>query len=103
MTLQAISSAATIALASTIFILLAFKSWQLVARPFSNMSNFPNSIMIEAAQRFRDQLEQLKGEQSLYLTLTLMYFVTFGIAVVLRRDTTLKCIFAPVKRPGSTV
>jgi hypothetical protein len=52
------------------------------------MSNFPNSIMIEAAQRFRDQLEQLKGEQALYLTLTLMFFVTFGIAVVLRPQDT---------------
>ena len=88
MTLQAISSAATIALASTILILLAVKSWHLMARPFANISNFPNSIMIEAAQRFRDQLERLKGEQALYLTLTLMFFVTFGIAVLLRPQDT---------------
>ena len=88
MTLQAIASAATIALASTIVILLAVKSWHLLAQPFANMSNFPNSIMVEAAQRFRDQLEKLKGEQALYLTLTLMFVVTFGIAVVLRPQDT---------------
>jgi hypothetical protein len=88
MTLQAISSAATIALASTIVILLAVKSWHLVAQPFANMSSFPDSIMVEAAQRFRDQLERLKGEQALYLTLTLMFLVTFGIAVVLRPQDT---------------
>ena len=88
MTLQAISSAATIALASTIVVLLAIKSWNLMARPFANMRNFPNSIMVEAAQRFRDQLERLKGEQALYLMLTLMFFVTFGIAIVLRPQDT---------------
>ena len=88
MTLPAISSAATIALASTIIILLAVKSWHLLAQPFANMSNFPNSIMVETAQRFRDQLERLKSEQALYLTLTLMFLVTFGIAIVLRPQDT---------------
>jgi hypothetical protein len=84
MSLQAVSSAATIALASTIVILLAIKSWHLLAHPFANMTNFPNSIMVETAQRFRDQLERLKGEQALYVTLTLMFLVTFCIAVLLR-------------------
>lgn len=88
MTLQAISSAATIALASTIVVLLAIKAWHLMARPFAASKNFPNSIMVETAQRFRDQLERLKGEQALYLTLTLMFFVTFGIAILLRPQDT---------------
>jgi len=88
MSLQAISSAATIALASTIVILLAIKSWHLVAQPFAGIRSFPDSIMTEAAQRFRDRLEQLKSEQSLYLALTLMFVVTFGIAIVLRPQDT---------------
>lgn len=88
MTLPAISSAATIALASTILILLAVKFWYLLAQPFANANNFPNSIMVEAAQRFRDQLERLKSEQTLYLTLSLMFVVTFGIAVALRPQDT---------------
>lgn len=88
MTLQAISSAATIALASTIVVLLAIKTWHLVARPFANARNFPNSIMVESAQRFRDQLESLKSEQALYLMLTLMFLVTFGIAILLRPQDT---------------
>ncbi len=88
MTLQAISSAATIALASTMVVLLAIKFWHLVAQPFAASRNFPNSIMVETAQRFRDQLERLKGEQALYLTLTLMFFVTFGIAILLRPQDT---------------
>jgi len=88
MSLQAISSAATIALASTIIILLAVKSWHLITQPFSNMRSFPGSIMVEAAQRFRVQLDRLKSEQALYLTLCLMFIVTFGIAVLLRPQDT---------------
>jgi hypothetical protein len=88
MSLQAVSSAATIALASTIVILLAIKSWHLMAQPFAGIRSFPNSIMTEAAQRFRDQLERLRGEQSLYLALTLMFAVTFGVAIVLRPQDT---------------
>ena len=88
MSIQAISSAATIALASTIVILLAIKSWHLIAQPFADIRSFPNSIMTESAQRFRDRLEKLRGEQSTYLALTLMFVVTFGIAIVLRPQDT---------------
>jgi hypothetical protein len=88
MTLQAISSAATIALAITIVVLFAIKTWHFVARPFAHARNFPSNIMVESAQRFRDQLESLKGEQALYLMLTLMFLVTFGIAILLRPQDT---------------
>ena len=88
MSLQVISSAATIALASTIIVLLAVKSWHLISQPFANMSSFPGSIMVEPAQRFRTQFDRLKGEQALYLTLCLMFIVTFGIAILLRPQDT---------------
>lgn len=88
MSLQAISSAATIALASTIVILLAIKSWHLIAQAFADIRSFPNSIMTESAQRFRDRLEKLRGAQSTYLALTLMFVVTFGTAIVLRPQDT---------------
>ena len=89
MTLQAISSAATIALAGTIIILIAFRSWQLISQPFAGRSPFRHSIMVEAAQRFRDELEKLRAEQSLYVTLTLIFVVIFGFAYLLRSEDTV--------------
>ena len=89
MTLQTISSAATIALAGTIIILIAFRSWQLISQPFAGRSRFRHSIMVEAAQRFRDEFERLRAEQSLYVTLTLIFVVIFGFAYLLRSENTV--------------
>ena len=88
MSLEAISIAATIALASTTAILVAVKSFSLISFPFGAARRFRKSIMIETAQRFRDQWEKLNREQLLYLTLSLMFVATFCIAVVLRPQNT---------------
>ncbi len=82
-TLETISSAATIALASATVFLLIVKSWRLIAQPFANKRNFGEFIMVESAQRFRDRLRDLNNQQTLALALTLMFVLTFGIAVLL--------------------
>ncbi len=79
MSLAALSGATTIALASTIIFLLIVRSWQVVSASVVATTRFPNSIMLEAAQRFRDELEQLGRQQSIYLIATLVFSVIFAI------------------------
>ena len=83
MSLVAISGAATIALASTIVFLLIVKSWQAFAQTVVTSTRFPHSIMLEAAQRFRDELERLGREQSTYLIAALVFAVIFAITYLL--------------------
>ena len=83
MSLVAISGAATIALASTIVFLLIVKSWQAFAQSVVTTTRFPHSIMLEAAQRFRDELERLGREQSTYLIAALVFAVIFAITYLL--------------------
>ena len=80
MDIEAISGSATVAIACTIVFFLAAKSWQLVARSLGSHPNFPDSIMREAAQRFRDELEQLSRRQSTYLGAAFMFVFVFGVA-----------------------
>lgn len=80
MDIEAISGAATVAIACTIIFFLAAKSWHLVARTLGSHPNFPDSIMREAAQRFRDELEQLSRTQSTYLGAGLMFVFIFAVA-----------------------
>ena len=83
MSLVAVSGAATIALASTIVFLLVVKSWQAFAQTVVTTTRFPQSIMLEAAQRFRDELERLGREQSIYLIAALVFTVIFAISYLL--------------------
>lgn len=82
MTLYAISNAATLALASTIVVLLFVKSARIISQPFASSRHFRGSIMVEAAQRIRDELEKLRGGQILYTTLGLIFVATFATAVL---------------------
>jgi hypothetical protein len=79
MSLALISGATTIALASTIVFLLIVKSWHVISQSIVVTSHFPDSIMLEAAQRFRDQLEKLRREQTIYLSAALVFAVIFGV------------------------
>jgi hypothetical protein len=79
MSLAALSGATTIALASTIIFLLIVKSWQVISQSVVATSSFSNSIMLEAAQRFRDELERLGRQQSIYLIAALVFSVIFAI------------------------
>ncbi len=79
MSLAALSGPTTIALASTIVFLLIVKSWQVISNSIVVTTRFPDSIMLEAAQRFRDQLERLGREQTIYLSAALVFAVIFAV------------------------
>jgi len=78
MDLTALSGAATIALASTIILLLVIRSWAAFAKS-TTTTRFPESIMLEAAQRIRDKLAKLSHDQSVYLVSALVFVVVFCI------------------------
>ena len=84
MDIEAISGAATVALASTIFFLLVAKSWAALNRSVGSTPSFAESIMHEAAQRFRDELERLSASQAIYLSATLVFLVLFVAAYLLQ-------------------
>ena len=84
MTIEAISGAATVALTSTILFLLIAKSWHALSRTVGSTPSFADSIMHEAAQRFRDELERLSSSQAIYLSGTLVFIVLFAAAYMLR-------------------
>jgi hypothetical protein len=84
MDIEAISGAATVALASTLLFLLVAKSWAALNRSVGSTPNFADSIMQEAAQRFRDELERLSASQAIYLSGTLVFLVLFVAAYVLQ-------------------
>jgi len=84
MDIEAISGAATVALTSTILFILVAKSWSALSRTVSSTPSFADSIMQEAAQRFRDELDQLSRSQSIYLSGALVFLMLFVAAYVLR-------------------
>lgn len=83
MDLQAISGAATIAVACAIVFLLAAKSWAFVIRAFSAHPSFGDSIMFEAAERFRDRLAHLTREQATWLGSAVVFVVMYVAATLL--------------------
>ncbi len=84
MNIEAISGAATVALTSTILFLLVAKSWNALSRTVGSTPNFAESIMHEAAQRFRDEFERLTSSQAIYLSGTLVFLVLFAAAYILQ-------------------
>ena len=84
MDIEAISGAATVALTSTILFLLVAKSWNALSRTVSSTPNFAESIMQEAAQRFRDELDRLSSSQATYLSGALVFIVLFVAAYILQ-------------------
>lgn len=84
MDIEAISGAATVALTSTILFLLVAKFWNALSRTVSSGPNFADSIMHEAAQRFRDELDRLSTSQSIYLGSALVFAMLFTAAYVLQ-------------------
>ncbi len=80
MDIQAVSEAATLAITCAIVFLIVAKSWQLLTRGFFVHPSFADSIMSEAAQRFRDQLKLLSRRQSTYLGAGLVFIVMYAAA-----------------------
>lgn len=83
MELEAISGAATVALTSTIVFLLIAKAWVAVSRTVHRTPSFPDRILHEAAQRFRDEFERLSSSQSTYLSSALVFVMLFIAAYIL--------------------
>jgi len=84
MDIEAISGAATVALTSTVVFLLIAKFWSAFSRTVGSGPNFADSIMHEAAQRFRDELDKLSSAQSIYLGGALVFTMLFIAAYALR-------------------
>jgi hypothetical protein len=87
MDIEAISGAATVALTSTILFLLVAKSWNALSRTVGSTPNFAESIMHEAAQRFRDEVDRLSSSQAIYLSGTLVFLVLFAAAYLLQAQS----------------
>ena len=84
MDIESISGAATVALTSTLIFVVVAKSWQLINRSVGSNPNFSDSIMREAAQRFREEFERLNSSQSTYLSAAVVFVVLFIAAYVLQ-------------------
>ena len=86
MNLEALSGAASIALVSTFVFLLIAKSWHAVSKSVSGAGSFRGSIMQEAAQRFRDEMDKLTRRLHVYLTSALVFVVIFTVTFLLRPE-----------------
>ena len=86
MDIEGFSGAATVALASTIVFVLVTKSWQLLSRTVGSQPSFADSIMREAAQRFRDEFDRLTSNQAIYLCAALVFVVLFVAAYFLNAE-----------------
>lgn len=84
MDIEAISGAATVALTSTVLFLLVAKFWSALSRTVGSGPSFADSIMHEAAQRFRDEFDKLSRAQSIYLGAALVFAMLFIAAYLLR-------------------
>ena len=86
MDIESISGAATVALACTLIFILIARSWQLLSRTVGSAPSFADSIMREAAQRFRDEFDRLSSAQSTYLSAGLVFVVLFVSASELNAE-----------------
>ena len=82
MELTSLGGAATIAMASAALFLVVVRSWIGVSQA-STGSRFPDSIMLEAAQRFRDEHENLGRQQSMFLVTGLVFMVVFSVSYLM--------------------
>jgi hypothetical protein len=86
MDIESFSGAATVALTSTIVFVLVAKSWQIISRNVNSSPSFADSMMREAAQRFRDEFDRLSKTQANYLNAGLVFIVLFVAAYVLNAE-----------------
>ncbi|MBT8087587.1 MAG: hypothetical protein KJO46_06100 [Gammaproteobacteria bacterium] len=84
MNLAALSSAATVALATTVAYLLIARSWTAISRTLGSRPYFADSILRESGQRYRDDLQRLTASQSIYLGGVLVFGMLFTAAYMLR-------------------
>ncbi len=86
MNLALISVAASIALVSTFVFLLVANSWHFITRSIGSAGSFRDSIMLEAAQRFRNEMDRLTRRIHFYLSGALVFIVIFSVSYLLRPE-----------------
>jgi len=86
MDIESFSGAATVALTSTIVFVLVMELWQIIARSVNSTPSFADSMVREAAQRFRDEFERLSRSQSTYLSAGLVFVVLFIASYALNAE-----------------
>jgi hypothetical protein len=84
MEIEAISGAATVALASTVVFLLIAKTWAAISQSVNRTPSFSDKILHEAAQQFRDEFDRLTRSQSIYLGSALAFILLYAAAYILR-------------------
>ncbi len=81
MTLDALTTAGTLAIVIAATFLVAARIWQALAGFAAGGPVFPDSTMREAAQRFRDEADKLRGNYASYLAALLVFGLIFGAAI----------------------
>ncbi len=83
MDITALSSSATVALATTIAFLIIARSWAAISRIIGARPYFATSFLRESAQRYRNDFERLSAAQSIYFGGALVFAMLFAAAHVL--------------------
>ena len=99
MNLQALSGAASIAFVSTFIFLLLAKCWYAIAKSIGSTGSFQDSIMVEAAQRLRDEMNSLTRLMYVYLSCGLVFVIIFSVSYLLRPGE----VFSNVPKWGLTL
>jgi hypothetical protein len=86
MTLETLIGASTIAMFSTMLFIIVATAWHSLSNTLTGNNRFSQSIMCEAAQRFRDQFDSMSRTQSVYLAAALVFLVVFLTAFALGPD-----------------
>ena len=81
MTLDALTTSGTLAIAIAAAFLAAARLWQLVTGFAAGGPVFPDSTMREAAQRFRDEADRLRRKYSSYLATMFVFCVIFAVSL----------------------
>ncbi|MDJ0916236.1 MAG: hypothetical protein QNJ05_00640 [Woeseiaceae bacterium] len=86
MDVQAVSGAATVAIACTVAFYVIAKTWQMLIYSFPKSQNFADSIMRESAERIRHELNHLSRKQLTYLSAGTVFILIFATAYVLNAE-----------------
>ena len=86
MDVQAVSGAATIAIACTVAFFAIAKTWQMLSYSLPKSQSFADSIMRESAERLRRELNHLSRKQMSYLGAGIVFILIFATAYVLNAE-----------------
>jgi hypothetical protein len=90
MDIYGISGAATVAIASSAVFVLVARSWQAVSQAIGTRYKLRNGLMLETAQRFRDEFKRQSSKLSTYLGASLVFVVLFVAAYELDAERLFK-------------